>query len=142
MVYIPIYNPTLMSAAELNETFIRRVGSPFALVYFHCELTRTAAMLAEAKSTSEVVRRQLLGNEAVTVYHNFELDTMFELRLNGLEAKATAMREAIDKCYRLDIPGEFPGTQEQLSCLSYFEYTIAEAEGDLRRWDVREGRTS
>ena len=142
MVYIPIYNPTLMSAAELNETFIRRVGSPFALVYFHCELTRTAALLAEAKSTVAVVQRELLGNDAVTVYHNFELNAMFNLRLNELESKITAMREAIDQCYRLDIPGKFPGTQEQLSCLAYFEYTIAEAEGDLRRGDTREGCTT
>lgn len=137
-----IHSAGLSSATEFNEKFIRRAGSPFALAQYHCELLRTLAMLATAKAAAQVVRRELLGNEAVTSDYDFELTVMFQLRFYDLESKITAINEAINQCYRLNVPGDSPGTQEQLLALGYFEYTIEEAEGEIRRWDVREGRTS
>lgn len=137
-----IHSAGLSSVAEFNEKFIRRAGSPFALAQFQCELTRILERIKLSTTTAQVVRYELRGNEAVTAEYNFELNVMFQVRLYELESKATAIKEAIDQCYRLDVPGDSPGTQEQLLSLGYLEYTLEEAEGDLRRWDVREGCTS
>ena len=134
-----IHSAGSSSVAEFNEKFIRRAGSPFALAQFQCELTRILERIKLSAATAQVVRYELRGNKAVTADYNFELTAMFQLRLYDLESKATEIKEAIDQCYRLDVPGDSPGTQENLLSLGYFEYTLEEAEGKIQRGDVRKG---
>lgn len=119
-----------------NREYIEKEGSAFTLARFQCDQFRCLKKIEFAEKTIQAIRFGMQDNENFTSAQDTEMEVMFSSRLSVLDARKKELESSINECYRLNVPGTWPGSQDDLDHLGYSEFSLESSQEDLRRSEL------
>ena len=119
-----------------SREYIQKEGSAFALARFQCDQLRVLKKIEFTRKTIEAVRSAMESNEDFTSEQDTEMEVMFSTRLGVLEVHFKELESSINECYRFNVPGTWPGSQDDLDHLGYREFSLESCQDDLRRSEL------